>query len=179
LPKLIIAISGPAGSGKTTHAKRLAKDLGLRYFSAGQIFRQMALERGVSLEELSKIAEKDPTIDLEIDRRTFEEARRGKVVLEGHLTAWIVKDIADVKIYLNAPLKLRILRIASREQRPIEEVARETLLREYSQLRRFMKFYGLDIRDLSIFDLVLDTSKLNIEQTYQIIRQYIKARLNI
>ncbi len=176
---MIIAISGPAGSGKTTHAKRLAKELGLRYFSAGQIFRQIASKRGLSLEELSKIAEKDPTIDLEIDRRTLEEALKGKVVLEGHLTAWIVKDIADIKIYLNAPFKLRVLRIAARENRPLGEVARETMLREYSQIRRFIKFYGIDVRDLSIFDLVIDTSKLGVDQTYEIIRHYIKLKLNV
>ena len=64
---LTIAISGPAGSGKTTYAKRLAKELGLRYVSAGRLFRKMAKERDLSLVEFGKIAEKDFDIDREID----------------------------------------------------------------------------------------------------------------
>jgi len=175
---IIIAISGPAGSGKTTYAKILAERLGLRYFSAGSIFREIARRRGLTLEELSKIAEKDPSIDLEIDRRTLEEASKGNVIVEGHLVAWIVKDIADVKIYVKAPLTERVKRIAARENRPIDDVLRETVSRENSQRRRFYDYYGIDIRDLSIFDLVIDTAKLNINDVIEIIECFIRKYLS-
>ena len=42
---LVITVSGFHGSGRTTHAKRLARAFGLRYVSSGTIFRQMAEER--------------------------------------------------------------------------------------------------------------------------------------
>jgi len=175
--KIVIAIGGPAGSGKTTYAKAIAKKYKLRYFSAGQIFRQIAKEKGVTLEELSKMAEKDPSIDLMIDRRTLEEAMKGNVVVEGHLVPWIVKDIADVKIYVKAPLTVRVKRIAEREKRPIDEVLRETVLREYSQRIRFLYFYGIDIVDLSIYDLVIDTSYLKVNEVIQIIEKFIETRI--
>ncbi len=175
---IIIAISGPAGSGKTTYAKILARKLGLRYFSAGSIFREIASKKGLSLEELSKIAEKDPSIDLEIDRKTLEEASKGNVIVEGHLVAWVVKDIADVKIYVKAPLIERVKRIASRENRPINEVLEETVSRENSQRKRFYEYYGIDIRDLSIFDLVIDTTKLNIDDVVELIEQFVKKILS-
>ncbi len=175
--KLVIAIGGPAGSGKTTYAKAIARRYGLRYFSAGQVFRRIAKEKGISLEELSKLAEQDPSIDLLIDKTTLEESFKGNVVVEGHLVPWIVKDVADIKIYVTAPLHVRVRRIAEREKRPVTEVLKETVLREHSQRKRFIYFYGIDILDLSIFDLVIDTSKLTIEDVMKIIYVFIETRL--
>ncbi len=176
---IIIAISGPAGSGKTTYAKILAERLGLRYFSAGNIFREIAKSKGLTLEELSRIAEKDPSIDLEIDRKTLEEASKGDIIVEGHLVAWVVKDIADVKIYVKAPLTERVKRIAARENRSIEEVLHETVNRENSQRKRFYEYYGIDIRDLSIFDLIIDTSRLSINDIVELIENFVKRLLSL
>lgn len=51
--RLIIAIDGPAGSGKSTVAKRLAKRLGLPYVDTGAMYRALtlkAINRALSLE---------------------------------------------------------------------------------------------------------------------------------
>jgi cytidylate kinase len=165
-----IAVSGPPGSGKTTYARMLAEELGLEYHSAGSIFRAIAREKGLSLEELNRLAAEDHTIDLEIDRKTVEIGCRGGVVVEGHLVAWILRSVADVKIYVTAPLHVRVKRIASREGRSFDEVYRETLIREYMHRQRFLELYGIDISNLSIFDLVLDTSNLSLDSAYRIIR---------
>jgi len=174
---VVIAVSGPPGSGKTTQAVKIAEYFGLRYFSAGKLFREIALKKGVSVEELSIQAMRDPSIDFEIDKRTYEEALKGNVVLDGHLTAWIVKDIADVKIYLKAPLNVRVERIARRDNVDSYKALKETLLREYTQWRRYLDYYGIDINDLSIFDLIIDAEKLNIDSIFEIIRSYIEKIL--
>lgn len=172
-----IAFSGPPGGGKTTYAKRLAQELGLEYYSAGTIFREYARERGVSLEELNQLAIKDPRIDYEIDSRTYRIGCRGNVVLEGHLVAWVISSIADVKIYITAPLETRVERIARREGRNRDEVLRETIFREYMHRQRFLMLYGIDIANLQIFNLVLDTGSLSAEEAYSLIRSYVCAVL--
>ena len=173
----VVAVSGPPGSGKTTYAKRLAQDLGLEYHSAGSIFRRIARERGLTLEELSRLAEKDPSIDLEIDRTTLELAQRGGVVIEGHLVAWVLARLADVLIYVKAPLPVRVERVARREGVSRSEAADEILVREVSQLTRFAAYYGLDVRDLSFFDVVVDTSTLTPDEVYSIILRYTCLKL--
>jgi cytidylate kinase len=168
-----VAVSGPPGSGKTTQAKRIAEYYGLKYFSAGEIFREYARSRGLSLEELSLLAVKDPRIDLEIDRRTMEVAKEDNIVLDGHLSAWIVSDMMDVKILVTAPVSLRILRIAGRDNIPLEKAYRETIIRENAQRKRFMEFYGIDLDDLSIFDVVINTRIIGVDEAFQIIRTVI------
>ncbi|ADI32506.1 (d)CMP kinase [Staphylothermus hellenicus] len=174
---VVIVISGPPGGGKTTQARRVAEYFSLRYYSAGMIFREIARSRGLSLEELSIIAANDPSIDIEIDKRTYEEALKGNVVLDGHLTAWIVSGIADIKIYVTAPLHIRIKRIAGRDNIDLDKAMHETIIREYVQKKRFIEYYGIDIDDLSIFDLVINTEKLSVEETFNIIRGFIEKFL--
>ncbi len=174
---VVIVVSGPPGSGKTTQAKKIAEYFGLRYYSAGMIFRKMAEERGISIEELSRIATEDPSIDIGIDRRTYLEALKGDIVIDGHLTAWIIADISDVRVLITAPLATRIKRIALRDGKSFMEAYHETVMREYLQRIRFRKYYGIDIDDLSIFDIIVNTENLGIDDTFKIVKTAIEKIL--
>src|SRR5579863_5521381 len=66
---LRITIAGDIGSGKTTVARLLSRQVGAPWLSTGAIQRKMAAARGVSVLQLNKMAECDPGIDRAIDRR--------------------------------------------------------------------------------------------------------------
>jgi cytidylate kinase len=165
----VIVVSGQPGSGKSTIARRLAEKLGLRYLYTGEIFRSIARARGMSLTELSRLAERDASIDLEIDRRTIEEALKGGVVIDSHLAGWVLAGLADFSVYLKAPLRVRIERIARREKMDPEEAAADILGRESSQWRRFRSLYSIDTTDLSVFDLVIETSHYKPDEIIELI----------
>ena len=173
----VIVISGAPGSGKSTYARRLSRELGLRYYTSGQAFRELARRLGVSLEELSRVAERDPSIDISIDLRVLDEARRGGVVIDSHLAGWVLAGMADVSILVKAGLLARLRRVAAREGTDIGEVMVQTLTREMSQWRRYKEYYGYDTMDYSVFDLVLDTSVLGVEESYEIIRSFVVLKL--
>ncbi|NPA24066.1 MAG: AAA family ATPase [Crenarchaeota archaeon] len=170
---VVIAVSGQPASGKTTIAKKLAEHYGLRYISNGMLFRKLAEQRGIPFLEFHKLAEQDENIDRQIDAMAIEEAKKGNVVIEGHLAGWVLKDIADVKIYLKASLEVRARRLAQRENMSIEDAIREIKFREESNRKRYLKIYGIDINDLSVFDIVIDTTYLNVEEVLEILRSYI------
>lgn len=174
---VVITISGLHGTGKTTQAKFLAQRFGLRYVSAGEIMRNMAKSIGVSLEEFSKIAERDHTIDKQIDEAIISEAEKGNVVLDGRLTAWMAGKKADIKILLTAPLDVRVKRIAERDKKSFEEALRETVVREESEKKRYIEIYGINVDDHSMFDVVINTALWDEETIKRALELLVEAYL--
>jgi cytidylate kinase len=175
---LIIAISGLHGVGKSVYAREVAKRYGLRYISSGMIFRQLARERGLSIKELTDLASKSDELDRYIDETMVREARKGNVVADGLLTGWMLKDIADLKFWFKARDEVRFRRIAERDGVSYEEAASQTLYRERSEIERFKRYYGIDLNNLSIYDYVIDTSFLTIEEVLDIIFKIIDGYIS-
>ena len=176
---ITIAVSGTPGSGKTTYARFLAERYGLRFVSNGMLFRELAKEMGVDLLELHRLAEQREDIDREIDERALQEAKRGNVVIEGHLAVWILRDIADIKIIVDAPLRIRAERIAQRESISIEEALSQIQLREKSNAERAMRYYKVDIRDYSVADLMVKTYPLDVNSVKNVIASFVDAYLHV
>jgi cytidylate kinase len=154
---VVIAIGGPIGVGKSTIAHALADRLGIPCVSAGGVFRELARLRGVSVVELNRLAEDDPTIDRDLDRLQGELARRGPCVVESRLSGWMVD--ADLKVWLDAPLEIRAARVAGREGQVSEDARRDLLARERSEWSRYRALYGIEMVDRSPYHLVIDTSR--------------------
>ncbi len=171
----IIAISGPHGSGKSTAARTVAELLSYTYVSAGQLFREMAKEKGLTIEALSKLAETDNEIDTYIDNKTVELAQvENGIIVDAQLGGWVLRKVADLIIYITAPVKTRIQRIAEREDRSIEEIKKETLMREESERDRYQKLYNINISDLSIYDVIINTKKYDAAECVDIIMASVK-----
>ena len=159
---MLVTISGPAGSGKSTAAAALAEALDYDHVSGGDIFRDLAVERGITPLELNKLAEDDDGIDRDLDRRLRGIAEtRDEVVLESRLAGWMAGEHADFRIWLDAPLSVRARRIADREDKPVEVAREETTERRDSEARRYREYYGIDIEELGIYDLSVNTARLS------------------
>ncbi|MCD6323580.1 MAG: cytidylate kinase family protein, partial [Desulfurococcales archaeon] len=144
---------------------------------SGMLFREMAKEKGMTLEEFTLFAEKDHSVDRAIDSRAVAEAMRGCVVLDGHIAAWVAKDHAHLTIYLHASEKVRAERIAQRDGKSLNEALNEVKLRDESEARRYKEIYGINVRDLHPIDLVLNTSKFDADSTYEICMEAVKQVL--
>lgn len=167
--KRVITIGGLHGTGKSSVADAVAKRFDLRRVSAGTTFRKLAKERGLTLEEFCRVAESDEDIDKLIDETQMKEAEKGDVVIDGQLAAWMAGEHADLKIYLIAPLDARIKRIASRDGTEFEFAKRETIQREGSEKARYLEYYKVDVADLSIYDLILNTGKYPLDGVSKIV----------
>ncbi len=175
---VVVTLSGLHGAGKSTYAKELAEEFGLRYVSAGDLFRNIARERGLTIMELTDLATKDSSIDRRMDDITRREAENGSVVLDGQLAGWMAGELANIKVYLKASLNVRVARLASRDGVPLEEARRELLHREAVERERYKSMYGIDVGDTSIYEVILDTSFLGSKSISRVLKTIIREYLS-
>lgn len=172
---MIITISGPPGSGKSTVATTIAEAFSFDHTSGGDIFRSLAAERDLSVVEFNELAESEPSIDQELDRRLREIARtQDDLVLESRLSGWMAGDYADLKIWLDAPLSVRAERIATREDVSVTQAQEETRTRETSEKKRYQEYYDIDFDDRSIYDLSVNTARWDPESVGTLVRHAIE-----
>jgi len=164
---MIITISGPPGSGKTTVGRLLAEKLGFEFISTGMIFRELAKERGISLPEFGEMALENHDIDKELDKRIIALARDGKrLVLEGRLAAHMLhlNGIKSFKVWIDAHIHERAKRIAGRENNTLEQVREEIIAREKCEHARYKKIYDIDLGSLAVYDKAVDSTEMTPEQ---------------
>ncbi|MDD5143214.1 (d)CMP kinase [Methanoregula sp.] len=173
-----ITVSGLPGSGTTSLSRYLAERHGFTMISAGEVFRQLAKEHNMELARFGDLARNDPSYDKMIDARQKEIAEASdNIVIEGRLSGWMV-DNADLKIWIYAPIGCRIKRIAFRDQVGDEETAKGlTLEREQCEADRYRSYYDIDINDLSIYHIILNSEHWDVDGLGAIIDTAI-ARLN-
>lgn len=176
--KKIITITGTLGSGKSSTADLVAQKLGFKRFSSGDFMRKIALEMGVSLNELSIKAQTDKTIDEKIDKEVRKAGEMDKVVIDSRLAFhWIPTSF---KVYLDLPpeiakerilhnLKENKLRQQSEDSSTSQEIYEKIISRLESEKKRYRELYGIDHTDKSNYDLVIDTNKNNLEEVVEII----------
>jgi len=178
---MIITISGKAGSGKSTVARALSKRLKLKHYSVGDLMRQMAKERGISLLEIGRKAEKDEKIDKELDKRQIGLGKKEKnFVIDGRLTAFFIKK-ADLKVFLDCDDKVRAQRILKDKRegekgKSLTQVIKNIKKREESERKRYEKYYNVDYYDKELYDMVIDTTFTSVEEVVDDVVGFIKEK---
>ena len=172
---MIITIGGLAGTGTTTLAEVLSEKLDVPYISAGFIFREMAAERGMTVLEFGEFAEGNDDIDKEIDKRQAEKAKSAEnLIVDGRLSAFFVNN-ADLRICLMTPFDVRSKRIAQREDKSVEIAKEEIITREKSEALRYKEIHNIDISNMEIYDLIVNTDSFDPESISEIIIQTLKV----
>ena len=171
---MIITIGGLAGTGTTTAAELLSEKLGIDYISAGYVFREMAREHNMSVLEFGEFAEGNEDIDKEIDKRQAELAKSAdNLIVEGRLSAYFVE--ADLKLWLVTPFDIRSSRIAERESKSVDVASEEIIAREKSEALRYMDIHNIDISNMNIYDLIINTGTFDPEKVSEIILTTLKV----
>lgn len=166
---MIITVSGLPGSGTTTASELLSEETDMELISSGEVFRKMADERGMTLEKFGDLAEKNEEFDKKLDKRMVERAKIG-TILEGRLTGHLLKRSEEdaFKVWLKAPLDVRIERIADREDiENKDNLKKRVKNRERSEKKRYKKYYDIDLTDISIYDMIIDSKNNSPESIVQ------------
>jgi cytidylate kinase len=152
---MVIAIDGPAGAGKSTVARAVARALGFTYLDTGAMYRCVGLaslrgeydvealeievgdrvrldgddvSEAIRTPEASAAASEvatDPAVRAALVRKQQALVGDGDWVAEGRDIALVVAPDAEVKVFLTADPRERARRRAEETGRPLDEVLEE------------------------------------------------------
>ena len=175
--KQVICISGMAGTGKSTLAKKLAKKYGFKYYSGGDALKALAAREGCNVSSngwwesseglnFLRKRERDPKFDKAVDDKLLEYAQEGGGLFDSWTMPWLLK--AGFKIWLLASLEKRAERVADRDKISLKDALR--ILKEKEAITKaiYRRLYGFTLgEDFTPFNLVLDTNNLDAEEVFQ------------
>ena len=166
---MIITISGLPGSGKSTVGKMLAKRLGYKFYSAGEMRGELAMERGVTIDELNEIGKKEFWTDDKVDQRTrMLGEKEDDFVIDGWVAFHFIPDsfkvFLDVDVRTGAERIMKHRRPDEKEAGSVEELVGILKKRIQETDDRYRKYYDVDFLDKKNFDKVVDTASLTSEQ---------------
>jgi len=90
----IVAIDGPAASGKTTVANRLAEKWGYLFFDTGVMYRAvtwLAVHKKISTKDESRVTDLAEQIKIEISPPSQEDGREYDVIADGIDVTWMIR----------------------------------------------------------------------------------------
>jgi cytidylate kinase len=175
--EIVVCISGMAGTGKSTLAKKLAKKYKLKYYSGGDALKTLAEDEGYnssksgwweSSEGLRFLEKRKENFqfDKTVDDKLLQYAQRGRVLLDSWTMPWLLKK--GFKIWLVASVERRAERIAKRDKMPIKEALKVLEEKESKTRGIYKELYGFNLgEDFEPFDLVLDTDSLDAREVFQ------------
>mgnify|MGYP003451353345 CR=1 FL=1 len=192
----VLEIVGEAGTGTTSTGLVLAELHDARFISIGDIVGKInqGIWQGRLLEDGREL---NVAIDKKVDRLGQLIIRnalpqypntngRRPVVVDSRMGAYFAikgKQEAEekgqpfpnvVKIKLTADEDVRISRLSEREGISKEEIRRITTRRDTMDSETYRKLQGQDVASNNFFDLIVDNSNLNVDQTVSSINQWLK-----
>lgn len=175
--KIVICISGMAGTGKSTLSKKLAEKYNLKCYSGGDALKELAKAEGYDVshqgwwespEGLNFLKERviNLKFDKAVDAKLLEYAEQGNVLLDSWTMPWLLKE--GFKIWLMASIEKRAARVAERDKITMNEAFKVLKEKEVKTKAIYKKLYGFVLgEDFAPFDLVLDTDNLNAKEVFE------------
>ena len=161
---MLISITGKLGSGKSTICNILKERYGFEIVSTGTINREFARSLGITTLELNERLKSDPALDNEIDgtvTRLSIEKKDEKLIFDSRMAWHFVPS--SFAVYMQVDIKTsaeRIMNAGRQDEKysDIESAVKELKKRRESEILRYNSLYGVDIMDMSNYDLVVDTN---------------------
>lgn len=185
---MIISIAGAIGSGKSTIGKMLAEKINWPRYNMGDVWRELARQKGVTLAELQKLSEAELNTDQEIDEYVKKLGETGdNFVIEGRM-AWhfipyslkiyldVSEDEAARRIFSELPI-----RNESKEDKYLEtyeDVLSSIKDRKNRDLFRYQKYYNINPFELNNYDLAIDTTSLSVQEVFAKVLNFVKNHKN-
>jgi cytidylate kinase len=153
----------------------------------GQLRREAAKRRGMTLEEYNQLAMTDISTDLEVDEYQSKLGKeQDNFVIDGRTSWHFIPQ--SYKIFLTVDPQVGAERIFQELQQggdrnegynlnTVEAVLNSNYERVNNDRKRYQQYFGIDVYDLANYDEVVDTTNLTIDEVIAKVRALVKERL--
>ena len=163
-----ITISGHPGSGTSTLFSGICRETGWNSLNGGEIFRDEAKKRGMSLAEFGDLCSRDFTVDKSLDEILKQRMKdeNGPEVMESRLSGWWAHllSIECIRIWLDVDEETRAQRVVNREGISIEDAISQNRKRMEVDLARYQEMYGINPEDATPYTHVINASSKSAEE---------------
>ncbi len=178
-----ISLTGDLGSGKSTVSKIISEQYGCEIYSTGKICREIAEKKGINdIKEMNLYMATHPEIDKEIDDGLVALSdRKGNLIVDSRM-AWHFTQ-PTFKVYLSAAIDVAAERIfndnrATESYSSVEEMKKSNIERKNSENSRYFSMYGVNIYDMTNYDLIVDTTALSAKEAAELIIKGTEGKLS-
>ncbi len=172
---LMVTISGPPGSGTSTLVAKLAASRGWASMNGGEVFREEASRRELTVEELSSKAK----LDLDVDR-ALDSLLQSRMISEGcpeivesRLSGWWAhkNNLHCLRVWVQVSENERARRIQKREGGSFDACLLRSRQRQSDDMVRYMELYEIDLDDMSPYNLVIDADEKDEDEVFEIVKK--------
>lgn len=165
---VLITISGHPGSGTSTLVHILCDRRGWTSLNGGDVFRAEAADRGLPLEDFSRLCRDEPGVDRTLDDRLRQAmlAESGPEVIESRLAGWWADQLGldCIKVWLDVSAAERARRIVEREGGELSAALERMNGRMAADALRYDLLYSITLDDMSPYDLKLNTDEMQPDE---------------
>jgi len=165
-----ISISGDIWSGKSSTIREIVKRYNYQTADVGQIFRNRAIQRWMTISEYDKIVEQNPQedIDMENDFANMVLESKQNIIVSRRMAFYRLPEM--ITIYLTVDPIIWAKRVLwddrqNQEQKytNIEDVLYANKERNKRMKQRIEKIYWVDFTDTKNYKYVFDTNHKSID----------------
>ena len=168
---LKVTISGPPGSGTSTLVSRIASSRGWSSLNGGDVFREEARTRGLTVEQLSSDAKEDLDVDRSLDSLLQQRmsSHDSPEIIESRLSGWWAykNSLNCLRVWVNVSEQERAKRIQKREGGDFGDCLRKSQNRQRDDKERYSILYGINLDDMSPYNLVVDADEKDEMEVFQ------------
>ena len=184
-----VIISGPPAIGKTTIAKGIGKEFGLRHLSGGDILKELAQDEGFDTggddwwdtpEGMSFLShrQENSEFDKKVDAKLKKLFLEGNVVITSYTLPWIVEG--GVKIWLAGSMENSARRMTVRDNLSKNDTVKIVQKRYDENKIIYKTLYGFEFgEDLSVFNKVIQTANLDAVHVLEVAKSTVRELFEI
>jgi CMP/dCMP kinase len=167
---MIITIAGAPGSGKSTAGRLLAAKIGYKFISMGDLYKQAATEAGLTVNEFLEQNKNNPAFDKHFDEEQKKLGQDENIVLDSRLGFHLFPQA--FKIYIDVDPSAAAHRVYEAHRNndkylSYEDAFAHVQLRKAQEVENYGKHYGVQVHDISNFDLVINSSTLTPQEVVE------------